>query len=506
MIQLAGSAGEVDVDPEPTLQAISGDLPAVRTVCELAALAVPNLLQWQAMLPPNNPWSGAHSPALLTQVDLAGTSLIASVASLGQRTAQVARLWLADIDRRARSARAGAGRRGRRRCGGRGRRGAGHVHLLRGDWAAAPLSSPAVWNCSLQPVLGPDGSIGGLEDREGAVGLDLDAASTSWGRAAQLLPGPVWAAHLDLRRAWQSLASGDAPRAVVQAEAALAGYRSTGALAGIAVATTHVGLARLAAGRLPADTAAAAGTAALVRDRVGTATGLGLSQLCSRVSRLWRLSAVAGEPALAALDLSEALARPAGLTEHLTRCTIDRAQVLVSVGATRRARLLVEESIGALSGSASTGPESLTSEPAASEPTASEASALARSTEHGLLLLQLYQIAVVDCDGAQMRAVAQRFHSTPSVVAAFGAQLPAPGSDALALAYEAGRHAEEGDDRRAAAAARRGARPNHDPPPRCPRPRARGATRACPRGSSHVGGGPDAARGQHVRRPRGQSR
>ena len=35
-------------------------------------------------------------------------------------------------------------------------------------------------------------------------------------------------------------------------------------------------------------------------------------------------------------------------------------------------------------------------------------------------------------------------------MAAFGAQLPAPGSDALALAYEGERRAEEGDDRGAA--------------------------------------------------------
>ena len=467
MIQLAGSAGSagpesaVDLDLAPTLQAIEGASPAVRTVCELAALTVPTLLQWQAMLPPNNPWSGAHSPAVLAQVDLAGTSLVASASSLDPRATQVARLWLADIDRRAGRREQALATAAAVEAEAADDEVRGFVHLLRGDWAAAPLSSPVVWNCSLQPVLGPDGSLGGLEDSEGAVGLDLDVASTSWAHAAELLPGPAWAAHLGLRRAWQSLASGDAPRAVEQAEAALAGYRDIDDLDGIAVATTHVCLARLAAGRLPADVAAAADTAALVRDRVGTATGLGLSQLCSRVSRLWRLSAVAAEPALAALDLSEALARPAGLTEHLTRCTIDRAQVLVSIGATRRARLLVEESIAALSDSPwtvepegttsdTTTSQALSSEPSASEPTASEATALARSTEHGLLLLQLYQIAVVDSDGAQMRAVAQRFHSAPSVMAAFGAQLPEPGTDALALAYEAGRRAEEGDDRGAA--------------------------------------------------------
>ena len=82
--------------------------------------------------------------------------------------------------------------------------------------------------------------------------------------------------------------------------------------------------------------------------------------------------------------------------------------------------------------------------------TSSEAATAARSTEHGLLLLQLYQIAIADRDGAQMRSVAQRFHAAPEVVAAFGAQLPAPGSDALALAYEGERRAEEGDDRGAA--------------------------------------------------------
>ena len=171
----------------------------MRTVCELAALAVPNLLQWQAMLPPNNPWSGAHSPALLTQVDLAGTSLVASVASLGQRTAQVARLWLADIDRRAgrrEQALAAAAAVDAEAADDEVR---GHVHLLRGDWAAAPLSSPAVWNCSLQPCSAPTApSVGSRTARvlSGWSRFRVDvvgpgcggAAGTSLGRAPRPAP------------------------------------------------------------------------------------------------------------------------------------------------------------------------------------------------------------------------------------------------------------------------------------------------------------------------------
>ncbi|HET7800407.1 MAG TPA: hypothetical protein VFL38_08290, partial [Humibacillus xanthopallidus] len=428
MVQLPGSVGEVDADLEKVLGAISLASPPVRTLCELVALEVPGLLQWQAMLPPDNPWAGALSLAVLEQVATAGASLVSSAESIDPRTGQIARLWLADIDRR-------AGRREQSLAAARAVEAVaadgevrGYVELLRGDWAAAPLSSPAVWNCSLQPVIGLDGSIGGLEDREGAVALDLVAAEQAWDRAAALLTGPTWTAHLALRRTWLRVATGDAAGAVEQAETCLTAYRAGGDLAGSAVAATHLGLARLAAGRLPADTALAADTAAGAGERTGAATVLGLAQLCSRVSRLWRLSAVAAEPALAALDLSEALARPARLTEHLTRCTIDRAQVLASVGSTRRARLLVEEAIAGLGAATS------------------EAATSAVSTELGLLLMQLYQIAVVDRDGAQMRAVAERYHSTPSVVAALGAQLPAPGSDAVALVYEAERRGEDGDD------------------------------------------------------------
>ncbi|GAA2152469.1 CHAT domain-containing protein [Humibacillus xanthopallidus] len=428
MVQLPGSVGEVDADLEQVLGALSLASPPVRTLCELAALEVPGLLQWQAMLPPDNPWAGALSLAVLEQVATAGASLVSSAESIDPRTGQIARLWLADIDRR-------AGRREQALAAARSVEAVaadgevrGYVEMLRGDWAAAPLSSPAVWNCSLQPVIGLDGSIGGLEDREGAVALDLVAAEQAWDRAAALLTGPTWTAHLALRRTWLRAATGDAAGAVEQAETSLAAYRAAGDLAGSAAAATHLGLARLAAGRLPADTALAADTATGVGERTGAATVLGLAQLCSRVSRLWRLSAVAAEPALAALDLSEALARPAGITEHLTRCTIDRAQVLASVGSTRRARLLVEEAIAGLGAATS------------------EAATSAVSTELGLLLMQLYQIAVVDRDGAQMRAVAERYHSTPSVVAALGAQLPAPGSDAVALVYEGERRSEEGDD------------------------------------------------------------
>ncbi|TQM57796.1 CHAT domain-containing protein [Humibacillus xanthopallidus] len=428
MVQLAGSVGEVDADLEPTLRAMSLATPPVRTLCELAALEVPGLLQWQAMLPPNNPWAGETSLAVLDRVAAAGASLVASAEAIDPRTGQIARLWLADIDRRAaRWEQAMAAARSVESVAA-DREVQGYVELLRGDWAAAPLSSPAAWNCSFQPVIGQDGSIGGLEDREGAVGLDLGAAAQAWDRAAALLVGPTWTARLALRRTWLRVATGDAVGAVEQAEASLAAYRTAGDPAGRAVAAAHLCLARLAAGRLPADTALATDTATGAAQRVGAATVLGLAQLCSRVSRLWRVSAVAAEPALAALDLSEALARPAGLTEHLTRCTIDRAQVLASVGSTRRARLLIEEAISSVAGATS------------------EAATSALSTELGLLLLQLYGIAVVDRDGAQMHAVAQRYYSEPSVVAALGAQLPQAGTDAVALAYEGERRSEEGDE------------------------------------------------------------
>src|SRR6478736_4906316 len=101
MVQLAGSIAQVDADLERVLGAISLASPRVRSLCELAALQVPGLLQWQAMLPPNNPWSGDLSLAVLDQVATAGASLVASAEGIDPRTGQIARLWLADIDRRA---------------------------------------------------------------------------------------------------------------------------------------------------------------------------------------------------------------------------------------------------------------------------------------------------------------------------------------------------------------------------------------------------------------------
>ncbi len=52
-------------DAAGDLDGLAGLSRRAKALCELAALAVPTLLQWQAMLPPNNPWSGAHSPAVV---------------------------------------------------------------------------------------------------------------------------------------------------------------------------------------------------------------------------------------------------------------------------------------------------------------------------------------------------------------------------------------------------------------------------------------------------------
>ena len=230
MVQLAGSAGEVDTDLATTLQAISAISPVsadVRVLCELAALAVPTLLQWQAMLPPNNPWSGAHSPAVLQQVD-PRRRVARRVGRHPRPEDGPARPPLGGRHRpTGRSARAGPGHRSRtssrrpptRRCGatstccgvtGPPRRSAARRS---GTARCSRCSAPTGPSVASRTARAPSVSTSTPPRRRGTA-----RPSSCAGRSGR--PTSTCAAS------WRSLASGDARHAAEQSEAALAGYRA----------------------------------------------------------------------------------------------------------------------------------------------------------------------------------------------------------------------------------------------------------------------------------------
>lgn len=430
LVHVQASLPELQADDATLAEAAGTASASARSALDLVAAAL-QLLQVQAMLPPNATVPPGQLPLLLGLLGSASARLDDQVAALddglgaglGAGRAEVAvaaGCWQADVLRRAGQLDAATQRWEQARSPATGPLAAA-LDLARGDWAAAPLSSPVAWNCSLQPVFTLDGTIGGLELLEGAVGVDPASAASWYARAES---GGADPADLGLRRAWLAQVAGDTGGALALTRRAGREYAARHHLVGAAVAANQATLALLAAGHVPADLATAAEVGDWASAHAGPATAWGLSQLCSRVSRGWRTSGYAVEPALGALDLAAALLPDPA---QRTRCDLDRAQALAAVGASRAARLLLEQSL-------------------AGSPPASPAQVL----QHGLVLLQLYQLGAAERDPAVMAEASGRFHAAGGPASVLGPLLPAPDSDAQVLAYQALRLESSGDQAGAA--------------------------------------------------------
>jgi CHAT domain-containing protein len=211
------------------------------------------------------------------------------------------------------------------------------ARLLRGDWWAAPLSTPSVLNLALSASPNADSSLGwSVEDAEIArSGLDPARARVAYAEAERgfrRAGAPRGVAALDLRYGYLATIEGDHRGALAAYGRAAEGFAACGDGLGLWSARIHHALARVGAGERPEDreTARALGTWGAGSGAFGYALGLGM--LCSRAGRHWLLGAGDYERALACHRLAEAVHGALGATVNHAQTLVDQGVVFREVG------------------------------------------------------------------------------------------------------------------------------------------------------------------------------
>jgi CHAT domain-containing protein/tetratricopeptide (TPR) repeat protein len=222
--------------------------------------------------------------------------------------------------------------------------------MTRGDWHAAPASSPLAMNLLLM-----EGSSEGsdlawtCEAVEGSRdGLDVAAAQIHYERARALFlqqSMPRGLAALRLRAAWLAAVQQQANVAVDRAEAAASEFASCGDSANHHLSRMHAALYRVATAERLEDASActAAGHWGASDGSFSQALGMGL--LCNRVARDWLLRRGDAERALAVYRLAEALFAALGARSNQAQSLIDQGRCAKTVGEQRMALTLFEQAL-----------------------------------------------------------------------------------------------------------------------------------------------------------------
>lgn len=228
--------------------------------------------------------------------------------------------------------------------------GAAACHMRRGDWRAAPFSTPLTLNLAMQ-----SGTVEGsqlsttLEAREfGHDRADLAAAQAAYAQAGRLFRqahAPRGQAALWLRRSYLAWLAGDARDALAAARQAETQLSACGDRRGVWLARTQVVLLRIAAGELPEDQAAARAIGAWGAGAGSFSYVLGLGVLCSRMGRHWLLRRGDYERALACFRLAAVLNQALGAATHHAQNIVDQGAVLQSIGERAGALTLYEQAI-----------------------------------------------------------------------------------------------------------------------------------------------------------------
>ncbi|MCR3750283.1 CHAT domain-containing protein [Lentzea californiensis] len=216
-------------------------------------------------------------------------------AALAERADLLGHLDLLAADLTMRAGRPGAWERWRSACdrmeSARDEPGLAAAALVAGDWYAAPMTSPLVWNCLPAVVATNLGWIfdDEVERAEFGVGQsrEADLAYTEAAARYAALASDAGLAAVSLRRAYLAVTDERPGDAVVLADQARRTFERTGRPLDTAVAAVHGALAAIADGRLPEDVAAADLAADLGRAQIGHAPVIGLGMLCARMGRVW---------------------------------------------------------------------------------------------------------------------------------------------------------------------------------------------------------------------------
>jgi CHAT domain-containing protein len=231
--------------------------------------------------------------------------------------------------------------------------GVGACHLARGDWQAAPASTPQARNLTLIASGAVSSALDWtLESVEGSrAGLDVDAAATAYAdaeRAFEAAGAPRGLAAATVRRAHLAAVAGDHAQAQELSAAAGAAFRLCGDRWGAWLAAVHEEIAAIGAGRLAGGTSTVEAVGAWGRVEGSFSYALGLGLLLSRAGRDWLRRQADAERALAAHRLARALfASLRALTDE-AQSVVDRGQVLQALGEVDGAAAAFEEAFDLL--------------------------------------------------------------------------------------------------------------------------------------------------------------
>jgi tetratricopeptide (TPR) repeat protein len=244
--------------------------------------------------------------------------------------------------------------------------GQGVCRLVGADWLAAPFSSPLDWNLAVRESASEGSDLDWrLEAAEsGEEGIDLDRAWAGYDLAAARFAeaeAPRGLAAVELRRGYLAALAADYERAAGHAGASRDRFAAAGDTAGANIAAVHHALARVGAGALAEDRAAAGAVGAWGAGDGSFSIALGLGLLCGRVGRHWRLRRGDPERALACYRLAAALYEALGASLNLAQSLVDQADVLRGVGSVAQAGVQYELAVE-VSNSATGGPQPVAEE------------------------------------------------------------------------------------------------------------------------------------------------
>jgi tetratricopeptide (TPR) repeat protein len=211
--------------------------------------------------------------------------------------------------------------------------------MNRGDWLAAPLSSPGVWNFLIKEGLDSSDlgwTIESLEFDSRLAGrgdiVEAESAYAAAGRLFEDAGARRGLAALRLREGYLAALEGDYASAVRHGSAALEHFEATGDLLGTQLARTHLLLGSVGLGRFPEDSETAAAIGSWGQQRGSFSYALGLGLLLSRAGRYWLVRKGDYERALACFRLAESLFRALAATGNAAQSLVDQAMTYYAIG------------------------------------------------------------------------------------------------------------------------------------------------------------------------------
>jgi CHAT domain-containing protein len=227
--------------------------------------------------------------------------------------------------------------------------------MTRGDWLAAPFSSPLLMNFLLSEGSSEGSDLGWLTEKHEANrdGLDVAAARDAYDNAERLFAqanARRGLAAVQLRRAWLSAVNDDFEGAAKLAERARAAFEKCGDMPGYWLAQTHLATYLVSAGRRPEPVELTAAAGACGSGGGSFAYALGLGLLINRAARDWLIRRGDYERAVGCYRLGHALFAALGATSNSAQSLIDRGRAHQAVGDRITALILYEQALDVMEG------------------------------------------------------------------------------------------------------------------------------------------------------------